>query len=284
MQEKIGIGVPVYNGEGTLERAILSLLNQTYSNFKILISDNASEDRTSIICQRLCKLDQRIVYVRQDTNIGIGKNFEYVYRNLDEEYFMWASADDRWSRNFLEYNLENLQNNTRIIASISKSEYENPLVKDLGDHSIFSNSLIIKRFSYLMNPGINIRLHSLMRRKEIDKLRMDAYTFIGADWALVYDLLAYGNFYRDDREVGFTKAAHGLSSDINLTIKLSRNKFISYLLPLHELTLHILKNNGIIYLPLLLKHNLIYILYSMPIVHKYLKFIKYKINYVLNKN
>ncbi len=55
---KVSIGMPVYNGEKLLHRAIDSILSQTFTDFEIIISDNASTDSTSMICKEYEKKDQ----------------------------------------------------------------------------------------------------------------------------------------------------------------------------------------------------------------------------------
>ncbi len=74
---KVTIGLPVYNGEKFLNEKIDSLLKQTFSDFEIIISDNASSDNTKIICEKYLKKDNRIKYYRQEKNIGV-RSFVYI--------------------------------------------------------------------------------------------------------------------------------------------------------------------------------------------------------------
>ena len=75
---KISIGMPVYQAEKYIRRALDSLLGQTYGNFELIISDNASTDETSKLCQEYANLDDRIKYVQQRINRGAASNFEFV--------------------------------------------------------------------------------------------------------------------------------------------------------------------------------------------------------------
>jgi glycosyltransferase involved in cell wall biosynthesis len=90
----VSIGVPVYNGEEFLRKSLDSLLAQTYQNIEIIISDNASTDRTAEICKEYEQKDHRIRYYRNDINIGVVKNFRRVFQLSSGEYFMWNGADD----------------------------------------------------------------------------------------------------------------------------------------------------------------------------------------------
>jgi glycosyltransferase involved in cell wall biosynthesis len=93
--------MPVFNGECYIEQAIDSLLRQTFADFELLISDNASTDKTSDICLKYARSDRRVRYVRQETNIGPIPNFLFLLDAARGRYFMWAAADDCWAANWL---------------------------------------------------------------------------------------------------------------------------------------------------------------------------------------
>lgn len=105
---KVSIGLPVYNGEKYLREALDSLLSQTFRDFELIISDNASTDATREIVLEYQQRDPRIHYIRQNTNIGAGKNFLFVLAMAKAELFMWASHDDIWAENWLEVLISNL--------------------------------------------------------------------------------------------------------------------------------------------------------------------------------
>jgi glycosyltransferase involved in cell wall biosynthesis len=90
----VSVGVPVYNGEAGIGRALDGLLRQDYANLQIVISDNASTDSTPEICRRYAELDGRVKYVRSDRNRGSSWNFNRVLELSSGEYFMWAAHDD----------------------------------------------------------------------------------------------------------------------------------------------------------------------------------------------
>ena len=75
----VSIGMPVYNGERYLEKSLVALLDQDYGNFELIISDNASTDRTPEICRAFVAKDGRVSYSRNDTNIGAVKNFNRAF-------------------------------------------------------------------------------------------------------------------------------------------------------------------------------------------------------------
>jgi len=106
----VSIGLPVLNGEKLLARALESLAVQTYPNIELIVSDNASEDRTAEICAEFAqRYPNRIRVHRQIRRIGAMENFEYVLREARGEYFMWAAHDDRWYDTFVAKLLEQLE-------------------------------------------------------------------------------------------------------------------------------------------------------------------------------
>jgi glycosyltransferase involved in cell wall biosynthesis len=111
---KVSIGMPVYNGEKFIRKALDSLLAQTFTDFELIISDNASTDKTKIICEEYAKRDERIRYICQSQNIGAINNFLFVLNEACGKYFMWASHDDYWDNNWLELLLTNIKDNAII--------------------------------------------------------------------------------------------------------------------------------------------------------------------------
>jgi len=96
------IGMPVFNGQDYVSQAIESLLSQSYPDFRLVISDNASSDATPDICAEYAKVDSRIVFFRQGINRGAVENFKFVLDQSNTELFMWAACDDLWMPHYLE--------------------------------------------------------------------------------------------------------------------------------------------------------------------------------------
>ncbi len=99
---KLSIGVPVYNGERYLEEVLRSLLDQGYDDCEIVISDNASTDRTEEICRDYAAKDPRIRHFRNTTNIGAAPNFNRAFRLCRGAFFKWVAYDDYYAPTYLE--------------------------------------------------------------------------------------------------------------------------------------------------------------------------------------
>jgi len=101
MAPRVSIGLPVYNGERYLEKAVGSLLNQDFDDFELILSDNASTDRTADICRDFASRDHRVVYHRNEHNMGATYNYNLVFRMASGYYFKWAAHDDMYAPAYL---------------------------------------------------------------------------------------------------------------------------------------------------------------------------------------
>lgn len=97
----VAIGVPVYNGAPFLATELDSLLAQSFTDFAIVICDNASTDATEEICRDYAARDSRVTYHRNAKNLGASANFNLTFERSSSEYFKWASADDVHDPEFL---------------------------------------------------------------------------------------------------------------------------------------------------------------------------------------
>ena len=117
----ISIGLPVYNGEQFLEEAINSILAQTFTDFELIISDNASTDRTSEICRDFQTKDTRVRYHRNETNIGGANNTNLTFQLSQGKYFRWAAHDDVCEPQLLEKCMEVLDSNPAVVLSYGQT-------------------------------------------------------------------------------------------------------------------------------------------------------------------
>jgi glycosyltransferase involved in cell wall biosynthesis len=114
---RLSIGLPVYNGEEYLAESLDALLGQSYEDFELIISDNASTDRTAAICRRYQSEDARIRYIRQPRNIGAAPNHNFVFQEARGELFKWASHDDLYARDLLLRCVEALDEHPDVVLA-----------------------------------------------------------------------------------------------------------------------------------------------------------------------
>ena len=111
----VTVAVPVYNGERFLRQCLDSLLSQTYRDFVLVISDNASTDGTREICESYAKADCRVRYHRNAVNIGLYGNFNLLLGLVRTPYVKLASADDFWAPAMLADAMAEMQRDPSLV-------------------------------------------------------------------------------------------------------------------------------------------------------------------------
>jgi glycosyltransferase involved in cell wall biosynthesis len=112
---KVSLGMPVYNGEAYLAGTLDSILVQTYPDFELIISDNASTDSTREICEAYAARDSRVRYYRNDTNIGAAPNYNRVFELAAGGYFKWTPHDDGYAPQYLERCVDVLEREADVV-------------------------------------------------------------------------------------------------------------------------------------------------------------------------
>lgn len=117
----LSIGMPVYNGERYLAAALGSLLDQTFTDFELIVSDNASDDATAEIAQAFAAADRRIQYHRAAENRGAAWNYNRTLDLARGPYFKWAAHDDVCAPRFLERCIEVLEREPETLLCHAQS-------------------------------------------------------------------------------------------------------------------------------------------------------------------
>lgn len=107
--EKVDILLATYNGEQYLREQLNSILSQSYSNFRLLISDDLSTDGTREILAEYVEKDKRIIIFNQEKNLGVVKNFEFLLKKVENKYYMFSDQDDIWKENKIEKSIQTLE-------------------------------------------------------------------------------------------------------------------------------------------------------------------------------
>jgi glycosyltransferase involved in cell wall biosynthesis len=116
----VSIGLPVYNGEQFLKETLDAILAQTFGDFELIISDNASTDRTEEICKEYAAKDRRIRYYRNKENLGAGWNNNRVFELCTGEYFKWNAHDDVCAPEFIEQCINVLVQDPTVVLCYPK--------------------------------------------------------------------------------------------------------------------------------------------------------------------
>lgn len=231
----IAVGMPVYNGGNDLRLALDCLVSQSFGDFVLNISDNASTDDTETICRQLARIDPRVRYFRQSENIGAEANFRFVFHAADTEYFMWAAADDLRSADFLESNLKFLQSHSDYVASTCPVRFRGGDFDEvaMGDRALAHDDPCERVVAFFDGWHANGRFYSLFRRAEVAHWIQLDHRFLGADWTLVTHLAKTGKLNRLDQ--GWVELGReGVSNTTDL-FALYRKGPMGWAFPLHRL-------------------------------------------------
>jgi glycosyltransferase involved in cell wall biosynthesis len=214
----VSIGLPVYNGQNFVAEAIHCVLCQTFSNWELIISDNASTDRTISICREFAKKDRRIRLFENERNMGVAPNHNRVFQLSGGQYFKWMSHDDLFGAEFVESCVKELDNDENAVLAFPKIAYVDlngrTLGRQISDLSI-SGSTATSRVLQLMqlaaqSNDIFWSQVGLIRRSVLEKTHlMDMYN--GSDQVLLLELALRGKFKQVDKEL-FWRRDHPAAS------------------------------------------------------------------------
>lgn len=211
---RVGIGMPVFNGERYIEKALDSLLTQTFGDFELIISDNASTDHTEDICRAYAARDKRIRYSRNETNIGYGRNQNLVAELSDGEFFMWAHHDDVRVPQYLEQCIAVLEKNPAVVLCYTNTrdidEQGRPLPRvdpPLNLHAVRPCDRFrdIIRMDHICEPDFGLMRSSVLKMTGLHGHYADSDRVFLAEMAL------HGPFHKIP-EYLFFRRAHELQS------------------------------------------------------------------------
>jgi glycosyltransferase involved in cell wall biosynthesis len=206
----VSIGLTVYNGEQYLEETLDAFLAQTFSDFELILSDNASTDRTPAIAESYVARDCRIRYHRNEKNLGLAGNHNCVVQLARGEYFKWAAADDVCLPEYLARCVEVLDREPTVVLAYPRTQFVDfsgsPLSIDDPGWNLRSDAAD-ERFLFTIFAGHWANaVVGLIRRESLEKTRlMPAYP--GGDYRVLSELSLLGKFY-EIPEVLFMRRLH----------------------------------------------------------------------------
>lgn len=192
----VGIGLPVRDGAKYLAEAIDSILAQTFPDFELVISDNASSDRTPEICRAYAACDRRIRLYRQERNIGAAGNFNFVFRRASGKYFKWAAHDDVIHPTYLARCVAALEAHPDAVLCQSLLEIVDAAgEREVYDHTAFGTER--PRQSDRLGARLRARrcteVFGVIRREALHGTALIA-DHVGADRTLLLELALRGRF------------------------------------------------------------------------------------------
>jgi glycosyltransferase involved in cell wall biosynthesis len=208
----VSIGLPVYNGENFVAEAIRCVLDQTFSNWELVICDNSSTDRTVSICREFADHDNRIRVYQNARNMGVSFNYNEVFRRSRGQYFKWIAHDDLFAPRFIERCIQELEQDESVILVLPKMCYVDAdgrqLRRQAFDLSVLGTTpeYRAKRFMALAAQGMDFiwLAYGLIRRDVVEQSgAMGLYA--GDDQVLLFKIALRGCIKQIEEEMFFRR-------------------------------------------------------------------------------
>jgi glycosyltransferase involved in cell wall biosynthesis len=220
----VSVGLFVYNGERFLEETLNSILNQTFIDFELIISDNASTDRTGDIAQDYASRDNRIRYYRAEKNMGAGRNVRRVYELATGKYFKQAACDDLLEPDFLRRCVEILERDPGCVlayASTKEIDENGNFIKNyVTPMKTDSNDPVARFRELLLVPCWCYQIFGVMRMSALRQIPPQG-SYVSGDHVLLVRISLLGRFYEIPAHL-FISRHHGSQSIRTLPVRVKR--------------------------------------------------------------
>jgi glycosyltransferase involved in cell wall biosynthesis len=233
---RLTIGVPVYNGADYIAEAITSHLEQDFSDFELIVSDNCSDDGTADIANEFVRADDRVRYSRTSENVGGPANFNRLFRLGAADLFRWAAADDRIEPGYLSKVVDMMDTDPGIAIGHSDCILIDPASEPMlemdkgwlgGDGYMeairlqpptgdtrFQSELPHHRVDAVVNNNHrNFFIFGVMRRNLMLETRLHRL-FYGGDRTLLVEMAVRGRFHKVPEPL-FASRSHAKNSGRN---------------------------------------------------------------------
>ncbi len=193
----VTVGIPTYNRPEGLERTLISILNQTYSNIHVLVSDNCSAAPNVLtVLQKYAGLDKRVKYTIQKKNLSLVPNFQYLLDQADGKYFMWAADDDQWSPGFIETCVEAMEADEAVAIAMTEMDIfdeSGNIEPGKLNRSFLQTNIFSRCFHFIKSPMQNkFFLCGLYRTSMVKTVPFD--NSWGGEHLFLYELITKGKF------------------------------------------------------------------------------------------
>jgi len=180
----VTVGIPTFNRPEGLRRTLENITNQTYKNLEIIVSDNCSptNDPDGIV-KNFMQKDSRIIFHKQEKNLGPTLNFKFLLEKASGEYFMWAADDDRWELNYIERIINEFSNSdSSIVAINTEAQYtvHNGLQPFFSEGKLFYESYgnsLLERIMHILKYNYGNLMYSVFRISCLFKENKSIFSF-----------------------------------------------------------------------------------------------------------
>lgn len=193
----VSIGMPVFNSAAWIEESVESILAQSFGDFELIISDNASTDGTLAICERFAAADPRIRLLRNSRNIGANRNYLATLAAARGKYFKWASSNDWCAPTFLEKCIAVLEADPSAVLAYPRASLFERALSDAraydDDFELLDHRPAMRLIALMNTIRLNNAMNGVVRRQALlDVSTMGSH--MGADIVLMAELALKGKF------------------------------------------------------------------------------------------
>lgn len=217
---KISIIVPVYNTEKYVGRCIESILNQTYTNFELILINDGSTDSSAKICEQYAQKDDRILF-KSIENAGVSNARNIALKLVSGEYITFVDSDDVIKKNYLQVMMNIVISSNSQIAFCNAykcydEDIDDFIISDDDTEEVFERFVIDKKFDIIANEYCTYMPGTFMKKECISDLKFNTELFVGEDSLFIFEAMLkskyiaytdralYGYYQRTDSATGNT--------------------------------------------------------------------------------
>lgn len=238
----VGIGVPVFNGAEFFEECLLSILNQTYTNWRCIILDNCSTDQTNSIARKYSDLDSRFCLEKNSELLGVMQNWNKVFTLIpdDARYFKIVPADDWLMPDFLTEMVDLMEKHTTI-GLCSSFRIDDLRIRGDGinwyDGNVMDGKNVLVKELLLkidVTGSGNTVLYRMDFLKKINHFpQIFSLESIHGDTNLAYNLLSFSDFGFVYKVLSYTRRHKGtltniVANELNTSICFREGQMLKY--------------------------------------------------------
>lgn len=138
MSGLVSIIMPCYNGEKTISKSIKSILNQTYSNFELIIVNDDSNDKTSEVLREFTSQNIKLIVQNNKFNLGVAKSRNKAIKVASGDFIAFCDSDDFWEKNKLANQVKLLERYDVVCSNYNLIDEESNLIKHVIESEIIT--------------------------------------------------------------------------------------------------------------------------------------------------
>ncbi len=188
-----------YNYIRYVSKAIESVLDQTFTDFELIVLDDGSVDGSREVIRRYARQDPRVKPVFHETNIGIGKTYNEGIEMAGGKFIAFLDSDDMWARDKLEKQIDILKRDEDLVvwtdADIINRDDRPVGMRFTGFHRATGRKKSGDVFDEIVKGNFVLGSSMIFKKDNLNGLRFNTNIRYFPDFAFFLDLAAHNNFH-----------------------------------------------------------------------------------------